>query len=423
MEYTSDSSINYILNKFNEEFYLKEFSFQYDLIELRCILYMFEKYIQTGKSSCTSTIYKSKNKKYKYFCYIIPLDICDSHVFMRYFTDDNIKKKIKMNISVFIEIDIKNFNKVRLKIFSIKDILESYRIPKKEFNLLCETITDDIENIIGSIKNKKMRNSGLIKFIGIKGDELVGYYKTKFFEIDAGNCAPLFKNNGKKVKIKYKFPEYIINAKFNNKTYYINLSDFYQAIINTIIQTIGKIKIEDDTNQTFYGNSNDLSIFHEKYDKTSREKIPPYIDEIIDNFLKLSPAKQNCLYRSCYSYLEAKRTIGPRSLFFSYQAIDNIVWYKEKIGEYPSGQRSNNINNLLNKYYNGYFSKNIDSEVIKWWDENRNKFAHNGIEENDLTNIIIERTYDTLYIKNIEHDVADFVYIIIISELNNSLNK
>ena len=45
MEYTSDSSINYILNKFNEEFYLKEFSFQYDLIELRCILYMFEKYI------------------------------------------------------------------------------------------------------------------------------------------------------------------------------------------------------------------------------------------------------------------------------------------------------------------------------------------------------------------------------------------
>ena len=62
MEYTSDSSINYILNKFNEEFYLKEFSFQYDLIELRCILYMFEKYIQTGKSSCTSTIYKSKNK-------------------------------------------------------------------------------------------------------------------------------------------------------------------------------------------------------------------------------------------------------------------------------------------------------------------------------------------------------------------------
>ena len=169
--------------------------------------------------------------------------------------------------------------------------------------------------------------------------------------------------------------------------------------------------------------SDDLSIFHEKYDKTSREKIPPYIDEIIDNFLKLRPAKQNCLYRSCYSYLEAKRTIGPRSLFFSYQAIDNIVWYKEKIGEYPSGQRSNNINNLLNKYYNGYFSKNIDSEVIKWWDENRNKFAHNGIEENDLTNIIIERTYDTLYIKNIEHDVADFVYIIIISELNNSLNK
>ena len=399
MELTNARNINILLKYFKDEIYLKEFEFAYNIIELGCLKKIIGEYVKREQNQKEYIIYKSKNEKNKYFTYLL-IKIEDSNRYILSDLDNELKELIKKYVSIFIEIDIKYLKKVRVKILINNRISPTeYEILSKKISALYTKINKDIQDIIDSIKNRTSNQRGIIQYVGIEKREAIGFFKSKYFEFDAGKKSKYFSATGKKIKMKYIFDEYNIFTKFDNTNHRVEFTNLLSSALSQLFQMITKTPFVNSSKMEFFGESIDVSDFNKSIifsnlEDTQFEKyinILQNIDTLIDNFFLFEPLKQNCFYRSCKSLNNALNSSGIKSLFYSYQAIENIVAYYESINEYPTNQRNENVKKLLIKYYNCKFP----SEAHKFWDIYRNKYAHNGIEENELIEMAIEERFNS----------------------------
>ena len=116
----------------------------------------------------------------------------DTNIYILDKLDNKQKNILKKHCCILIEIDIKRLKKIRLKILLKKDI------PDSNLWIYKEKILKAGQKIIDTIKNKTAHTRGLIKYEGIKTRELIGHYKSKYFEIDAGEECNIFSVYGKK---------------------------------------------------------------------------------------------------------------------------------------------------------------------------------------------------------------------------------
>lgn len=422
IELTNIPNINKFLDCFMNKIYIHEFEYNYDIIELGCLKEIIGIYVKKHQNQKTFIVYKNKNEKNKYFTYIID-KIEDTNIYVLDKLDDEQKIILKKYCCILIEIDIKKLQRIRLKILIKKNILDSdLKIYREKILKAGQKIVGDIDKIIDSIKNKTANTRGLIKYEGIKTRELIGYYKSKYFEIDAGEDCDIFSVYGKKIKMKYIFDEYNVFTLFDNKNHRIEFSNLLSKMYSEVFQTIINTPFISSPNQKYYGQDDNLSVFNygKKYveiEDTNLKKyvhIPNDINKLMDNYLKFDAMKQNAFYRSCKSLNNALISSGIKSLFYSYQAIENIAAYYETIGVFTKNSRSNNIKTLLIDYYDSSFP----DDAHKFWDEYRNKFAHNGIEENELIEMAVGEKFDSFKPNKSDELFTSIVRKVILNILN-----
>lgn len=423
MEMTSVNNINKILKCFKDEPYIKEFEYDYNIIELGCLKEIIGEYVKKNQNQKSFIVYKSKNEKNKYFTYLLT-EIDDGNQYLLANLTAKLKELIKKYVCVFIEIDIKYLKKVRLKVFIKNKISEDDENElKKYIDFFYNKISKDLEDIILAVKDKYSSPRGLITYVGIKKNEAIGFYKSKYFEFDAGKENEYFSVNGKKIKMKYKFNEYYLNTGFDNIQHRIEFSSLLSSTLSVLFQMLTKTPFADISKMEYFGENQDVSSFNKTNMFVDIENtqfreymhIPTNIDKLIDNFFIFEPLKQNCFYRSCKSFINALNSSGIKSLFYSYQAIENMVTYYESINEYPLSQRSNNIKSLLIKYYD----KSFPDDAQKFWDIYRNKYAHNGIEENELIELAIGEHFNSFNPIELDELFNDIVHKTLINILED----
>ena len=417
IELTNASNMNEYLDCFMNKIFIHEFKYNYNIIELGCLKEIIGIYLEKK----TTAVYKSKNEKNRYYTYFIN-KIEETNIHILNNLNEDQKNALKKYCSIFIEIDIKKLEKIKFKIL-LKKTITAFEFKKYKSNIISagEKIIKDIKEIIDSIKNRESSIRGLVKYEGIKTKEITGYYYSKYFEIDAGEECKVYSTSRKKIKIKYKFEEYFISTKFDVKKHRVEFLNLLSNMYSELFQTIINTPFINSTNLKYYGENDNLSSFNtnikyiDKNDTDSKKyvHIPKQIDSIMNNYLKFDAIKQNVFYRSCKSLNNALKTDGVKSLFYSYQAIENIAAYYEKIGVFSNSNRSDNIKALLIKYYNSSFP----NEAHKFWDEYRNKYAHNGIEENELIEMAINEEFDSFRIIQSDELFANIVRTIILNIL------
>lgn len=421
IELTNASNINEYLDCFMNKIFIHEFEYNYNIIELGCLKEIIGIYVEKYQNQKTFIVYKSKNEKNRYYTYLID-KIEETNIHILNNLNEDQKVALKKYCSLFIEIDIKKLQKIKFKIL-LKKTMTDEELKKYKSSIISagEKIIKDIKEIIDSIRNRESSNRGLIKFEGIKTKEITGYYNSKYFEIDAGEECKVHSASGKKIKMKYKFDEYFISTKFDGKKHRVEFLNLLSNMYSELFQTIINTPFIASTKLKYYGENDNLSSFNtnikyiDKKDTDSKKyvHIPKQIDSLMNNYLKFDAIKQNVFYRSCKSLNNALSTDGVKSLFYSYQAIENIAAYYETIGVFCNSSRSDNIKSLLIEYYDSRFP----NEAHKFWDEYRNKYAHNGIEENELVEMAINEEFDSFKIIQSDELFANIVRTIILNIL------
>ena len=74
---------------------------------------------------------------------------------------------------------------------------------------------------------------------------------------------------------------------------------------------------------------------------------------------------------------------------------------------------------MLVEYYDARFS----DEAHRFWDEYRNKFAHNGIKENELLEMAVGEKFDSFKPNKSDELFANIVRIVILNILSKKYNE
>jgi len=414
MKYTDNNFINKIIDLCKDEYKEKTFNINFNIQQLyalhtvlQCYL---KEYLKTGQINGPSTImYKSKNRKNKFYTYMVMNTKEKTNLFN--FDDEKINNILKATMVIFIEVDMNNFKSINLKCFRINSKNEKIeKIISENVDIFFNKIVSDIEKIIFNIYNATYTKYGTCMYLGMINKELIGYYNTKYFELDAGGKCKYPTVVGKKIKMKYKYENMVIRNSYNDSNTEINIGSIYSNVIEKILELVLRtnfkstnnqkyidISLKEETSNQFELNKlilGETTILEDDFENVkinlenneSIVKLPKNIDDIIDKFFSLSNKKKEIFYNSCKSYEKALETKGMERLFHLFKAIENIVAYEEKYTNNLKDSRRKNIQNFIERYIR---NRNFDG-TIDWWYELRNKYAHNGIDYNGIFDLFFK---------------------------------